>query len=72
MVLILTFGNVQIKEVAVESRLYATSNNCYKIIESLKVESVDPVDDVKGTVQAEKEQVMACDGFCFTSLGYHE
>ena len=68
----LTFCDVQVEEVTVESCLYTASNNGNKVIKSFKVETVNPVDQVQGTVGTKCKQVVACDGFCLTSLGYHE
>lgn len=45
-----TFGDVQVEEVAVEGSLYTASNNGNEIVESFKVETVHPVDEVHGTV----------------------
>lgn len=70
--LIITFGNIQVEEVTVECCLDASGNNGNKIIESLIVVAVDPVDDVQSTVGSQSKQVVACDGLCLSSLGDHE
>jgi len=52
--------------------LDTSSYNGDKVIESLKIVAVDPVDDVQGTVGTQCKQVVAGDGLCFTSLGNHK
>lgn len=63
-----TFGNIQVEEVAVKCCLYASSYNGNKVIESLKIVSVDPIDDVQSTVSTKCKQIVAGDGLSFTSL----
>ena len=71
-ILIFTFGNIQVEEVAVKRCLYASSYNGNKVIESLKIVSVDPIDDVQSTVGTKCKQIVAGDGLSFTSLWYHK
>lgn len=32
----------------------------------------DPVGDIEGTIEAQEEKVMRCDGLCFPRLADHE
>ena len=68
----ITFSNIQVEEVAVECCLDASSNNGNKIIESLIVVAVDPVDDVQSTVSTQSKKVVASDAFCLACLGDHK
>lgn len=70
--LIITFCNVQVEEVAVKGCLDASSYNGNKVIESLKIVAVDPIDDVQSTVGTQCKQVVAGYGFSFASLGNHK
>ena len=68
----ITFGNIQVKEITVKCCLNTSSNDGNKIIESLIVVSIDPIDNVQSTVGPQCKQVVASDTFCFTSLGDHK
>lgn len=70
--LIVTFCNVQPEEVAVKCCLDASSYNGNKVVESLKIVAVDPVDDVQGTVGTKCKQVVAGNGLRFAGLGNHK
>ena len=68
----LTFRDVQIEKVAIECRLDAAGDNGDQIEESVGVVAEDPVGNVQGTIGAQSEQIVRCDGLCFTSLANHE
>lgn len=64
----ITFSNIQIEEVTVQSCLNTSSNNGNKIVESLIVVAINPVDDVQCTIGTQSKKVVAGDTFSFTSL----
>lgn len=68
----LTFGNVQIEEVAVQDGLDEASHNGNHVKEALEVETPDPVEEIEGSVQAQEEQIMGGDGLGLTSLADHK
>ena len=68
----LTFCNIQIEEVTVENSLDAASHDGNQIKESLKVVTVDPVENVEGAVGAEGKQVVAGDRLGLARLADHE
>lgn len=68
----ITFGNIQVEEVTVKCCLNTSSNDGNKIIESLIIVSIDPIDNVQRAVNPQCKQVVASDTLCFTSLGDHK
>ena len=68
----ITFGNIQVEEVTVKCCLNTSSNDGNKIIESLIIVSIDPIDNVQSAVSPQCKQVVASDTLCFTSLGDHK
>jgi len=64
--------DIQVEEVAVEDGLHTTRHNSDQVEESGVVVSVDPVEDVEGTVRSQCEQVVRGDGLRFTRLRDHE
>lgn len=68
----LTFCDIQIEEVAVEDGLHHPGNDGDHVKESLKVEPPYPVDEVKGSVESQEEQVVGGDGLGLTGLADHE
>lgn len=68
----LTSGNIQVEKVAVEDRLHNAGQDGDKIIEILGVVAVDPVENVEGTVGAEREQIMTGDRLGLARLADHE
>lgn len=67
-----TFGNIEIEEVAVEDGLYHPRDHSNLVIELLGVVAPDPVGDIEGSIEAQEEKVMRCDGLCFPCLADHE
>ena len=67
-----TLGDVEIEEVAIEHGLDATGHHGNQVKEALRIVAVDPVEDVKGSVDAQGKQVVAGDGLCLSSLADHE
>ena len=67
-----TFCNVQVEEVAVEDCLHTAGNDSDQVEEAFKVVAVDPVNDVESTVGAQREQIVAGDGFGLAGLANHE
>lgn len=68
----LTFRDIQIEEVAVEDCLYDPGNDGNHVEESLEVEPPYPVEEVKGSVESQEEQVVGGDGLGLTGLADHE
>ncbi len=68
----LTLRDVEIEEVAVEYRLHTSRNNSYQVEEAFEVVAVDPVEDVKCSVRAERKQIVARDRLGFTRLADHK
>lgn len=66
------FGNVQVEEVTVQDGLDDTSHNGNHVKESLEVETPDPVEEIKGTVHAQEEQIVGGDSLSLSSLANHE
>ena len=71
-ILIFTFSYIQVEEVAVKCCLYTSSYDGNKVIESLKIVSIDPIDNVQSTVGTKGKQIVAGDGLSFASLRYHK
>ena len=68
----LTFSDVQIEKVAIQYRLHTASHDGNQVKETLKVEAVDPVDDVESSVSTKGKEIMAGDGLCLAGLADHE
>lgn|SRR6218665_2261622 len=68
----ITFGYVEIEEVAIENRLNTASNNNNGVKEALHVISIDPVANVEGAIDAEGEKVVAGYRLRLSRLGDHE
>lgn len=64
--------NIKVEKVTIEERLHAAGHDRNDVVETFEVISVNPVENIKGAVHAESEQVVRCDGFCFTSFCHHE
>lgn len=67
-----TFGYVQIKEVTVENGLDTAGNDGDQVKETLRVVTVDPVEDVECPVNAERKQIVTGYCFCLTSFTDHK
>ena len=67
----LTFSDIQVKEVAVQSSLNASGHNGNDIIVAFHVEPEAPVQNVQGPVAAEGKQVVGRDRLCLAGLGNH-
>lgn len=67
-----TFGDIKVEEVTVEDSLDHTGHNGDQIKEVFKVVTPDPVEDIKGPVQTQAEQVVSGDRLCLPSLADHE
>ena len=65
-------GDVEIEEVAVKDGLDAAGDDGDDVIESLRVVSVDPVEDVETAVGAESKEIVAGDGLRLAGLADHE
>jgi len=50
-----TFGDIQVKEIAVEDSLHDAGHDGNPILETLSVIAVDPVDDVQSTVGSQSK-----------------
>ncbi|RUS90112.1 hypothetical protein EGW08_002154, partial [Elysia chlorotica] len=48
--------------------LHTASNNCYQIKETLKIVTIDPVQDV----QTSSKQIVRSNSLCFSCLAHHE
>ena len=68
----LTFGNIEVEEVAVEHGLYASGNHSNQVEEALEVVAVDPVQDVQGTVWTQGKEIMRRDGLGLSGLADHK
>ncbi len=69
---LLTSGEVQIEEIAVEDGLDDTGHHGDLVDESLRVIAPHPVSEVQRAVQAQKEQVVCGDGLGLARLSDHE
>lgn len=67
-----TFGDIKIEEVTVEDSLDHTSHYGNHVKEALKVETPDPVEEVKGPIQPQAEQVVGGDRLSLPGLADHE
>jgi len=65
-------GDVEVEEVAVEDSLDAAGNDGNDVVESFKVVSVDPVEDVESAIDSKGEEIVGGDGFGFPGLLDHE
>lgn len=68
----LTFGDVQVEEVAVEDGLDHTGHNGDQVEEAFEVVTPEPVEDVEGPIHAQAEQVVGGDGLSLASLTDHK
>ncbi len=68
----LTFGDVEVEEVGIEQRLYDTSDDSNGIKVAIVVIAVDPVDQIHGSVQTKRKQIVARDVFSLPGLAHHE
>jgi len=66
------FSDIKIEEVAVENGLNASRNHSDRIKEILRVETIEPVEDVQRAVHAERKQIVTGDGFSLPRLTDHE
>lgn len=66
------FGDIKIEEVTVEDSLDHTSHYGNHVKEALKVETPDPVEEVKGPIQPQAEQVVGGDRLSLPGLADHE
>ena len=64
--------DVEIEEVAVEDGLDAAGDDGDDVIETLRVISVDPVEDVETAVGAESKEIVAGDRLGLPGLADHE
>lgn len=64
--------DVEIEEVAVEDGLDAAGDDGDDVVESLRVVSPDPVEDVKTAVGAKSEEIVAGDRLGLAGLADHE
>lgn len=70
--ILVTFGDVEVEEIAVEDCLDQASNNGDEVKKALKVVAPDPVEKIERTVDTQCEQVVAGDGLRLTRLAHHE
>lgn len=63
-----TFGNIEVEKVAIQDGLNDPSNYSNPVLEIFAIITVDPVEDVEGTIGAQSKQVVRCDRFSFSSL----
>lgn len=54
----ITFGDIEVEEVAIQDSLNDTSYDSNPVLEVLAVIAVNPVEDVQGTVRAQSKQIM--------------
>lgn len=66
------FGDIKVEEVTIEDSLDHTSHNGDQVKEAFKVETPDPVEEIKSPIQAQAEQVVGGDCLCLASLADHE
>lgn len=68
----LTFGDIKIEEVTVEDCLDYARHDGDHVKEALEIETPNPVEEIKGPVHAQAEQVVGGDGLGLASLADHE
>lgn len=68
----LTPREVKVEEIAEENGLHDARYHGDLVEEALRVVTPHPVGYVEGSVEAEEEQVVGGDGFCFAGFGDHE
>ena len=68
----ITFGDVEIKEVAVEDGLYASSHDRDKVEKTFHIITINPVQDVQRSVDSQRKQIVACYRLRLASLADHE
>ena len=56
----LTFCDIQVKEVTIQNSLNDTGKNCDQIIEALAVVSIYPIQNVKTTISSQAKQIVTC------------
>lgn len=66
------FRDVEVEEVAVENGLNEARADRDQIVESLVLVPVDPVEQIKCSIHAQSEKIVACDGLGFASFTDHE
>lgn len=66
------FGNIEVEEVTVKNSLDGAGADCDEVVESFVVVSVHPVEQVKTSVHAQSEQIVAGDRFSFAGFTDHK
>lgn len=66
------FSYIQIEEVTVENSLNATGHHGNQIEETFEVVTIDPIEYVETSIDAERKQIMARYCLSFSSLTDHE
>lgn len=64
----LTFCDIKVEEIAIQDGLDHSSHNGDHVKEALKVEPPDPVEEIKGTVDTQAEQIVGGDGLSLSGL----
>lgn len=70
--ILVTFGDIEVEEIAVEDCLDQASNDGDEVKEALEVVAPDPVEEIECTVDTQCKQVVAGDGLRLTRLAHHE
>ena len=66
-----TFRNVEVEEVAVENGLNDARHDRNPVEEVLRMVSVDPIENVEETVDAEREQIVAGNRLGLAGSSHH-
>lgn len=66
------FCYIKIKEITVQDCLNDACHNGYQVQEAFRVETPDPVEEIKATIETEEEQVVSGDGLSFSSFADHK